>query len=338
MSWKTQRKADPLPWLLENESPGAKYLALRDIVRLPSDSAELRAARRKAHKEGPIATVLSGMEPEGYWVKPGPGYNPKYRSTVWAIILLAELGASIEEDKRIGKACSYLASRALLPGGQFTMTGAPSGTVDCLQGNLCWALLTLGYDAALLSPAFEWMARTVTGEGVAPAANRDAALRYYASKCGPTFACGYNNKLPCAWGAVKVMMAFGGLPKSLRTALVTRAIKQGSDFLLGVDPALALYPAGYSNKPSPNWWKFGFPVFYITDLLQNIEALVSLGFGRDRRLSNAISVVREKQEAEGVWPLEYDYAGKIWANFGLKKALNKWVTLRAVRMLRALPS
>ena len=33
---------------------------------------------------------------------------------------------------------------ALAAGGQFSATGAPSGTVDCLQGNLCWALLELG--------------------------------------------------------------------------------------------------------------------------------------------------------------------------------------------------
>jgi hypothetical protein len=33
------------------------------------------------------------MNPAGNWVK--PGYSPKYRSTVWALILLAELGAHI---------------------------------------------------------------------------------------------------------------------------------------------------------------------------------------------------------------------------------------------------
>ncbi len=336
MSWKSQLRADPLPWLLEKESPGVNYLALRDILRLPSDSAELRAARRKAHKEGPIATVLSAMEPAGYWVKPGPGYNPKYRSTVWAIILLAQLGASIEEDKRIMKACSYLVSHALLAGGQFTVTGAPSGTVDCLQGNLCWALLTLGYDASPLGQAFEWMARSVTGEGVAPPGDRAATVRYYAGKCGPGFACGANNKLACAWGGVKVMMALGALPKSMRTAVINRAVKQGSDFLLRDDPALALYPTGYSAKPSSNWWKFGFPVFYITDLLQNLEALVALGFGRDPRLSLAIAVALGKQDERGRWPLENDYAGKTWVDFGPKRAPNKWVTLRAVRMLRAM--
>ena len=46
--------------------------------------------------------------------------------------------------------------------------GAPSGTIDCLQGNLCWALLELGCDDPRLDGAFDWMARTVTGEGMAP--------------------------------------------------------------------------------------------------------------------------------------------------------------------------
>ncbi|MCE7980071.1 MAG: hypothetical protein DYG89_02670 [Caldilinea sp. CFX5] len=36
------------------------------------------------------------------------------------------------------------------------------------------------------------------------------------------------------------------------------------------------------------WWKFGFPVFYITDLLQIAEALGSLGHGHDSRLANTL--------------------------------------------------
>ncbi len=211
MPWQDQLKGDPLPWLLEKGSPGVRYLALRDVRELPESDRELRAARKAAHKEGPIAAVLAEMGPAGFWVEPGPGYNPKYRSTVWAIILLAELGASIAEDKRIATACAYLLDHALTPGGQFTGSGAPSGTVDCLQGNLCWALAELGCRDPRLEKAFEWMARTVTGEGIAPLADKQAAVRYYAGKCGPGFACGANNKLPCAWGAAKVMLAFGQL-------------------------------------------------------------------------------------------------------------------------------
>jgi hypothetical protein len=275
------------------------------------------------------------MDTAGYWAEPGPGYNPKYQSSVWSIILLAQLGACVDEDKRIAQACAYLLDHALTPGGHFSASGAPSGTADCLQGNLCWALVELGCNDPRLEKAFEWMARSVTGEGVAPVTDKQAEVRYYAGKCGPTFACGANNKLPCAWGGVKVMLALGKWPQERRTPIIKRAIEHGVNFLFSVDPAEATYPTGFSNKPSQNWWKFGFPIFYVTDLLQLVEALVGLGYGDDPRLSRALAMIREKQDGNGRWALDYDYTGKSWVDFGTKKQPNKWVTLRALRVLKA---
>ena len=66
MSAPTSLRADPLPWLLEQEDPGVRYLALRDLCHLPPDDAELIAARAAAHRDGPIASVLDAMQPAGY--------------------------------------------------------------------------------------------------------------------------------------------------------------------------------------------------------------------------------------------------------------------------------
>ena len=131
------------------------------------------------------------------------------------------------------------------------------------------------------------------------------------------------------------MLALSRWPQERHTPPIDRAIAQGVEFLLGVDPAIAAYPTGYSDKPSQNWWKFGFPIFYVTDLLQIVEALVGLGYGADPRLAGALAIVRQKQDAQGRWPLEYDYTGKTWVDFGAKKQPNKWVTLRALRVLHA---
>jgi hypothetical protein len=273
------------------------------------------------------------MKPGGYWVEPGPGYYPKYTGTVWSVIMLGQLGAMVDMDERIKQACCYVVEHALTEGGQFTVNGLPSGTADCLQGNLCAALLDLGYAGTGLDRAFEWLARTVTGEGIAPMTDKAAPVRYYAGKCGPGFACGANNKLPCAWGAVKVMLAFSKLPLEKRTATIQRAIEAGVTFLFSKNAAEADYPSGYSARPSGNWWKFGFPVFYVTDLLQNVEALAGLGYGKDPRLGRALELIRGKSDSDGRWPLEYDYSGKTWVDFGPKKHANEWVTLRALRVL-----
>ncbi len=334
MEWQTKLNSDPLPWLLELTDPGPRYLALRDLVGLSPDDPELVEAQKAAHAQGPIAAILAEMHPDGYWVRPGPGYNPKYFSAVWSLTALAQLGASVNMDIRIARACACLLDASLASQGQFSINGRPSGTIDCLQGNLCAALIALGCDDPRLDLACEWMARTVTGEGIAPAVDTDAPLRYYAYKCGPAFACGANGGKSCAWGAAKVMLAFSCWPEERRTPLIERAIRQGVDFLFSTDPALAKYPTRTNSKPNRSWWQFGFPVFYVTDILQLVESLVALGYGADPRLANALQLIRDKQDEHGRWALEYDYTGKTWVDFGPKKGPSKWVTLRALKALK----
>ena len=322
-----------LDWLLEPNGSGIDYLVMRDLT--DTGEKELTAVRTRVHREGPIANILYKMNPEGYWEKPGPGYLPKYTSTVWSLLLLSQLGASIDADERISKACSYYLDHAMTEHGQISANGTPSQTIDCLQGNMLTALMDMGFYDPRMDKAYEWMAMTTTGEGVVPMGDKSTPLRYYSGKIGPDFACGANNKLSCAWGAVKVMMAFSRLVEEKRTALINRAISRGVDFLLGVDPATADYPCGYAAKPSGNWWKFGFPVFYITDILQIAEAMVKLGYGTDPRLRNTLEFIQSKQDDQGRWYLEFDYKGKTWSEYGTKKQPNKWVTLRALRVLKA---
>jgi hypothetical protein len=328
---------ETLSWLLDPADPGPRHLALRDLLGRAPDDPELLEARAAAHVAPPIAPILEAMEPEGYWVKPGSGYSPKYRGTVWSVIALAQMGASAAADPRVARAGTYLLDHALTPAGQFSTSikVTPSGTVDCLQGNLLMSLLDLGIDDERLDVAFEWMARTVTGEGIAPAEDKKARLRYYAYKSGPLFQCGVNADLPCGWGAAKVMLAFAKLPEARRTRFIDEAIRQGAEFLLSVDPATAAYPVGYGDRPSSSWFKFGFPVFYVTDILQVVEALVALGYRDDPRLAQALAFVSAKADADGRWPLEYDYTGKGWKEGEVrgKKRPNKWVTIRALRVL-----
>jgi len=139
--WKKQLKADPTDWLLEEENPAVRYLALRDIV--DADEKELKTARKKAHKEGPIAVILNNMNPQGWWVHPGYVYTPKMMGTSWAILALAQMGGSMEEDKRIATACNYLLDVSLSAGGQFSNAGEAFKTYSCLQGNMLYALMDL---------------------------------------------------------------------------------------------------------------------------------------------------------------------------------------------------
>jgi hypothetical protein len=327
-------KRNSMNWLLDTSEAGVRYLALRDLQDKQADDPELLEACQQAHRAGPIAKIMGKMNPEGYWAKEGAGYSPKYRSTVWSLLMLAQLGAQMDMDERIARAVDYYLEHAVHPDGQISHDHLPNGTFDCLQGNMCFALYSLGCRDAKLEAAFDWMARTVTGEGMGKQGDEKARYRWYTYQCGPLFACKANSGKSCAWGAAKVMHAFSLLPKVKRTVRIEQATQAGVDFLFSVDPMKANWPSRDDEKPSPNWWKFGFPVFYISDLLQIVEALARLGFGNDPRLQKAVEYIRGKQDEEGRWKLELDYTERSGIRFGKLNQLNKWVTLRALRVLK----
>jgi hypothetical protein len=335
--WMKALKDDPLPWLLEPDpqNPGVRHFALTDLLDRPADDPEVLEARRSVMSSGPVPSILQAQEPDGYWVEAGAGYRPKYRSTVWSVIMLAQLGAD-DTDPRVRQAGEYLLEHSSDRNGAFSITGTPSGAILCLNGNLSAALLDFGWlGDERLHGAMEWLARVVTGQGIAPAEKKDAPVRYLKSgTCGPGFCCSANNRKPCAWGAVKTMLAFSKLPHAARTPLIQAAIETGIQFLLSRDPAVADYPMGYSTKPSRSWFRFGFPLFYVTDVLQNLEVLTRFGYGTDPRLAAAKDLVLGKQHQQGRWKMEYTYNGKTWADIEEKGKPSKWVTLRALRVLK----
>lgn len=333
--WKTCLNGDPMPWLLEDRDPAVKHAALRQLLDRPPEDGEVRAARAAAMESDPIAAILSAQYPAGYWVKPGAGYGPKYRGTVWQVIFLDQLGAD-EADERIRAACEYVLSHTQTAGGGFGCSAAateapppPSVVLHCLNGNLLRALIGFGWlEDERVQRAIDWQARSITGEG---------SIRFYQSSIpGPGFLCSANDKLPCSWGAVKAMLALARVPAEKRAPHVQRAVEHGIELLLSRDPAKADYPMGWGNaKPNGSWFKLGFPSGYVADVLQNLEALSELGLAKDSRLDNAVRWLLSKQDRLGRWKNEYAYNGKTWVDFEKQGEPSKWVTLRACRVLKA---
>jgi hypothetical protein len=333
--WLERLNTDPTPWLLEPETPAVRHMALRLLLDRPEDDPEVREALAAAMRTDPIAGILAAQHPEGYWVKPGAGYGPKYLGTTWQVVFLDQLGAD-GKDPRLRAACEYVLSHTQTESGGFGVSGAktdrpppPSMVVHCLHGNLLRALIGFGWlDDPRVQRALDWQARSITGEGME---------RYYrTTTSGPGFACAINEHLPCAWGAVKALLALARVPPRRRAPHVRRAIDAGVTFLFSVDPATAAYPAGWGNtKPSSSWFKPGFPSGYVADVSQELEVLTELGYARDPRLRGAIDWLLSLQDGQGRWPNRYAYNGKTWVDFERQGAPSKWVTLRACRILKA---
>lgn len=333
MNWVDKVNTQSLDWLLEEdaEQPSVRYLALRDICDKKKQDQEVLSAYERILESGPIPAILAEQHPDGYWQEAGPGYRPKYYSTIWQIILLAQLGADISIPN-VKKGCDYLLDHARTELGQFSMTATNSGRIHCAEGNLCAALLDLGItDDKRLNEAIDLMACGITGNDY-----QDEPYKYLRSGIsGPGLVCSANEHQFCAWGAIKVALALAKVPSRDTIKDLEEARQICLDLLLSTDPAGADYPhPSYSKKTSTSWFKFGFPVFYVTDVLQNLEALLALGLAGDERLQNAIALVEEKQDAQGRWKMEYTYNGKMSVVIEEKKKLSKWVTLRALRVLK----
>ncbi len=279
MRWKTVLNNNPIPWLLESDpvNPGVRYFALRDLMGMTADSAEVIAAQELVMTTGPVPAILAQQHDDGYWIK--PGYLPKYNGTMWSIIFLAQLGAD-GRHPHIRLACEHLFDYAAAEHGGLSMDGRNSGLIHCLQGNLCAALIDFGYlDDPRLQRALDWLACSITGEeGIAPNTEKNAPVHYLRSgNSGPGFECSANNHQPCAWGGIKTLLALSKVPAARRTPAIERAVETGVAFLLSRDAAAADYPMGYSARPNQSWFKFGYPIGYVTDVLQNLEVLAALG-------------------------------------------------------------
>jgi len=337
-NWRDRLHGDSLSWLLETDpvQPAVRYFALRDILEQRQDENEVLKAKDAIMQTGPVPNILAAQSPEGYWVKPGSGYGPKYYGTVWQIIFLAQLGAN-GTDSRVQAGCEYVLSHNIASNSAFSVNGTPSAFIHCMAGNMGAALLDLGWlSDNRVQSALDWQARMITGDGVDSSESKHTDRRYYKSgTTGSLFACAVNGSLPCAWGAIKAMLAFSKVPISDRTERMQAAIGQGVDFLLSHDPAVADYPFGFGKRPSSSWFKFGYPIGYVTDVLQNLEVLAALGQAQDSRLAGALELVEKKQDDQGRWRLEYSYNGKTWADIEEKGQSSKWVTLRALRVLKA---
>jgi hypothetical protein len=326
-------RGDQLGWLLDEADPAIRHLALRRLLGRPETDLEVVAARKAAMASEPIRSILEAQNPQGWWVKPGGGYSPKYSATVWSLMFLDQMGAD-GDDPRVRLGCEYVLEHTQTTSGGFGASGVitgdtpPSRAIHCLNGNLLRTMIGFGrIDDERVQRSLAWQAAVITGEGVD---------RWYAVTPGPGFCCGANSGRPCAWGAAKAVLALARVPVGRRSPAVARALAAGVDFLLSRDPSVADYPMPPGNtKPNGSWFRLGFPSGYVADVLQVMEALCESGAAGDPRLGPVFDWLAGKSDRDGRWANEYTYHGKLVRDIDRAGRPSKWVTLRALAVMKA---
>jgi hypothetical protein len=85
----------------------------------------------------------------------------------------------------------------------------------------------------------------------------------------------------------------------------------------------------------PAWLEFSFPTRWHYDVLRALEYFRTTGDPPDRRVGEAIDLLRSKQQPDGTWLLENTHPGAVHFTLEDGDGLpSRWNTLRALRVLR----
>lgn len=329
--WTLRLNDDPTEWLLEEDNPSVRYLTLRDLLGKKEYDSEVQEARRSIMREGLVPRILAKQEPEGHWGRPEHFYqNSKYKGTVWNLIILGEMYAD-PADERIRKACEFVLRWSQhRPSGGFSYKGTERNggnrtVLSCLTANMLFALIRLGYgDDERVKRGFEWISEYQRFD-LGPWTNRDWPYQYDI--------CWRNHT--CRSGAVKVLKALAEVPADERTSGMQEKIEQGTEFLLA--QRIFYRPPELKEISRKNWFTFGFPLMWNTDLVEILSVLAKLGI-RDDRMNEAIEIVLSKQGENGRWKQENHFHGRFLTTIERNGQDSKWITLGAVQALRALSS
>jgi hypothetical protein len=317
-------------WLLEEENPSVRFFALRDLIGLPEDSPEVKKARSQIISSNPVQKILDSQTEGGWWGKPEEFYwsDVKYRGTVWNLIILAELGVTIE-DARILRAVEFLlaASQNTSYGGFAYRLPDPSrpdssSIIPCLTGNITWAMLRMGYPLpGKLESAVDWLVRISRfndGESPAPAGEEYRRRQ----NCW--------GRHTCISGVVKTLKALAEIPEVDRSSRVQQTIQDGCEFLL--KHHLFKKSHNLAEVSKPKWTRPGFPWLWDTDILEMLDILTRLDV-RDSRLQDALILLRSKQKEDGRWLQEGGFKDRLSVTFEKEGHPSKWITLFTMRVL-----
>jgi len=266
-------------WLLEEDQPSVRYLALTQLLGKKESDRDVREARARIPSTGWVAEILARRDPAGWWVHEKSHYQPKYLSTNWNLLVLSDLGAT-REIPEVRASCELWMDRAPLKGGGVGGFSAGHGHL-CFTGNMARALIRFGYgDDRRVRKALDWLVRTASpkggwtcwnfGDGPAATRNLDS------------------------WEALS---AFAAYPRSKWTPEMETVVANGAEFFLERE----LHRQGGRYAP---WYRFHYPVHYYYDLLVGLDFMTALGYGGDPRMRYAIDFLRSRRRRDGRWNLD----------------------------------
>ncbi|TDB37923.1 MAG: hypothetical protein D9V44_07695 [Actinobacteria bacterium] len=345
-----------IAWLSAEENPAVAVLTRRVLLGM-KDDASTKALWARRNEYAPVATILEHMAPDGSWATPGRDYQ-KYGGSLWQVHFLGELYAS-GDDEQVQQAAAYAFSRQLADG-SWSCNGRRAASIPCLTANVGRALARLGYahDERIVA-ALRYCAGLFDTYGCLTCGTVDLAkadnMKAWGARTDTLN--GY-----CHMLAPKLLLFLGEVPRDvwpqgaealrdecvrvLRDKQITRCLPEearafGEEFWTtpsgeraGIRERFLAKHDDLHYKDKPGWSRFGFPLSYNSDALEALLALARVGEPMRAEYSPALASVREQADAAWRWKLRNSLNGKMLADIERKGEPSRWVTLRALEVLK----
>lgn len=297
---------DTLAWLLRGEV-AVQYQTYRDLLR--DERPELQ---RRIASEGDAATILAARADSGW----GRGfYEPKWTSTHYSLLELRDLAVARDHPACMGEVAGAIEQHKGGDGG-FNPTHSVKESDVCMNG----MFLAFGCYFRANAKELESIVDFVLSQRL-----DDGGFNCRANRSGA--------RVSSVHSTTSVI---DGLSEYLRSGYTHRsdevreAIGTASSALLSRN----LYQHRSSEEPiHAEFTRLHHPARWHFDVLRGLDVLRSAGTAYDDRLDAAVGVILGRRRSDGRWSAAAQYPGRSHVVYPRAGEPNRWITLRALRVL-----
>jgi len=305
-----------IDWLLDSD-PAIRWQTLQDLAHAPAEVVAVERARVAAHGWGSRLLALQGED--GLWAGgalfPAHFTQEQYRkegqpwtATEPTLTLLRLLGVD-PANETVRRAVARVRDHC-----RWEHAGEPffAGEVEpCINGKTVALGAYFGQDVEGI------VARLLTEQLEDGGWNCEAENGSVRSS--------FDTTINVLEGLLAYEQATGGSKESLA------ARRRGEEYLL---ERRLFRRRSTGEVVKPTYLQFSFPTRWHYDVLRGLEYFRQAGGLPDRRVDEAVQILRSKKQTDGTWLLEHTHPGKV--HFVLEDGdgrPSRWNTLRALRVL-----
>jgi len=296
-----------IDWLLDSD-PAIRWQVLRDLLDTSAD--EVAAERAKVATEGWGARLLALQGSNGRWAGE-KAFFPMFTSTHWALVILRELGLE-PQSPEAQQAVRLVREQDV----RFEYDDEPyfEGEVEpCINASVVSIGSYFGQD---VRPIVDRLLGEQMDDGGWNCDQERGSTRG-----------SFDSTIHVLDGFLAYEQTVGALPG------MAAARRRGEEYLL---ERRLLRRKSTGEIIEPRYKVLFSPTpRRLYDILRALEYLRAAGVEPEERMTEAYELLVSKRDAEGRWPVEYEYEGD--RHFEMDDAQgqpSRWNTLRALRVVR----